>query len=856
MYWIRAIILHLFFFSFYFTVLSQPFPCDGSLILSTVQSNTATYRITFGAFGAIYYNPMTVYQDESFDALGFNPKDNYIYGVQANTNSIVRLHLDGSYETLSSVVQVNSYAGDCSPEGFYLCHDNEFDQILVFDVIDDFQLVDQLNLFWDPNSQNNGPFTTRIDDFAIDPNNPTVAYAFQGNYNQDDFEPATTQGYLLLINLDFSDSNVGMVTPIASIPENVILQLESLFFTKEGQLFGYGPYTTGPFITNRLISINQYTGETNVEGISSPQASISDGCSCPYNLSFENNPFPNNVTCSDSELTYSLTINNRSNEELSDLILTDTIPEGMIINDISGNFNGTITTGTGVGTRIININNLTIPSRAVVTINIKTDIIDIPIGLIANQAHLSNLPQLFGGFLSSDDPQTVGFVGDPTRFYSDPRNIDDVELTITPPSNCLNPNDAQVLISSPQLFANQSYQIKLINQDWEEFFFNVLVDNEHTFVLDSLTVGEYQLAQVSPENSNCSFKWRDTTILINPPNEQLQVTVESNSPICEGLSLQLSATISPGGTVSWTGPEGFISSDLYTSIDSATPEQSGIYEMIATYGVCEQKRAIDIFVSPDIQASISGKPEYCEREHMQLEAKGNGDLLVYQWFGPDNLISSKQLINVLSMSPNHEGLYQLIIDNGYCRDTASATISVLPSPSISLPKTIETDFCQPVILEPEITGDNDVIYSWTPNEGLSCYDCLTPELLVPFLPSYRLTVINDDLCTDTADVKISLSKEKLIYVPNAFSPNFDGFNDFFQMFPGCGVSNIKNLEIIDRWGAIVYSKSTIDHHDPQEFWDGLIRGKVGTSGVYIWQIEIELVDGTTQRLFGDISLLR
>lgn len=858
MFWNRALMLFVFS-CLYFTVFSQPFQCDGRLILSTVTSNTTVYNISFGPFGAIYYNPMPTYQDVRFDALGFNPKDNYIYGVKENTNSIIRLSSNGSYEVVGSVNQVNSlnaYAGDCSPEGLYLCHDNELDKILVFNVLNNFELVNQLDLFWDPTSQNSGPFTTRIDDFVIDPNNPNIAYTFQGHYNEDDFEPAATRGFLLKINLDFSDSNVGMVTPIAAIPSDIVLQLGSLFFTKEGQLFGLGPYTNMPFITNRLISINPFSGEALIQGITAPVASITDGCSCPYSLSFENDIVPRNTTCSNSALDFVLTINNRSNEELSDLILTDTLPEGMIIQEISGNFNGNIVGGTGVNTRILAIDNFYIPPKGIVVININAGVIDIPVGNISNQAHLTNLPSLFGGVKHSDDPQTTGFVGDNSKFLVVAQPIENVAIEVILPSNCLDANDAQILISSPILLAGENYEVKLLNQSWEEFYYDVVVDGDNSFVLDSLVPGEYQLAQVRPENSRCSFVWKDTTIVIDPPNDQLQVTAESNSPICEGISLQLNGTISPDGNVTWTGPQSFFSSDLSPQIDAATPEYNGTFEMIATYGACEQIRTVDVFVAPEIQASINGKLEYCERENMQLEAEGNGDLRAFKWSGPENLESDSQQINVLSMAPNNEGLYEVIIDNGYCMDTANTVVSVLPSPTISLTDLIETDFCETVKLSPEITGDNDVVYSWTPSEGLSCSDCLTPELLVPFLPSYRLTVINESLCTDTSVVKISLLKENLIYVPNAFSPNFDGFNDYFQMFPGCGVSSIKNLEIFNRWGAIVYSKDVIDHHDPQEFWNGLIRNKIGASGVYIWQVEIELVDGTNLRLFGDISLLR
>ena len=113
-----------------------------------------------------------------FDALGFNSKDNFIYGVQQNSNAIVKLRRNNTYDTVGIVGIVDtlhSFAGDCISDGLYMCHDGILNQILVFNVIDDFKLIDRINLFWDPSSQNSGPFRTRIYDFAIDPNNPNIA---------------------------------------------------------------------------------------------------------------------------------------------------------------------------------------------------------------------------------------------------------------------------------------------------------------------------------------------------------------------------------------------------------------------------------------------------------------------------------------------------------------------------------------------------------------------------------------------------------------------------------------------------------------------------------------------------------
>jgi len=107
MHWIRTLIF-LFFSGLSLTLFSQPYPCDGRLILSAVNSNTTTFTITFAPFRSIFYSPMSSYLGERFDAVGFNPLDNYIYGVQEHTNSIVRLHINGTYEVVGSVPQVDT----------------------------------------------------------------------------------------------------------------------------------------------------------------------------------------------------------------------------------------------------------------------------------------------------------------------------------------------------------------------------------------------------------------------------------------------------------------------------------------------------------------------------------------------------------------------------------------------------------------------------------------------------------------------------------------------------------------------------------------------------------------------------
>lgn len=858
MIWFRVVSFFLLGALFSCSLFSQPFVCDGNLILATRQDDTRALRIEFG-FMFINYNPIATYIGEGFDALGFNPKDNYIYAVQESTSSIVRLRANGTYEVLASEPlggSLRAFAGDCSPDGLYLCYDQEVNQILVFEVVDGFNLVDRIDLYWDPDTGITEAFTTRLDDFAIDPTNPGVAYSYQGNYNDPELVPLATKGELLQINLDFDDENLGMVTPVAELSDDVIVELGGLFFNANGTLYGYGAPFAGPnMIQNRLVVINKQSGELFVSGNAGPSAPVTDGCSCPYSLSFHNVVTPLVTKCSGEEVDYTITINNRSNESLTDLILTDTLEDGMLIQAVGGGFNGNIDPATGVGTRFLTITDLAVPPKAVVQITIAANIIDLPVGIASNQAYLRNLPPLFEGERITDDP-TSSNKNDPTNFLVDAQFLDDVELVITQPTDCLNANDGQVLVSCPLFLVGESYEVGLINEDWEDITRQVVIDANNSFFLDSIEAGAYRLDRVQPQDLQCSFEWKDTTIIVEPPNEQLEAIAESNGPICAGTDLELSATLSPGGTVRWRGPELFASNNLNPIREAAIPEYSGAYAMTATYGACQQLCSLEVVVVPAIDASVRGLTDYCERERMRLKAKGVGENLSFQWSGPGNATASRQVYVVESIAPVDAGAYEVIIDNGICEDTATATIVVLPSPTIELPQVLEADFCDPVFLAPEIRGDADVAYSWMPQEGLSCYDCPRPEVLLPFIPSYSLQVVNDTLCTDSTVVRLQYDAESLMYVPNAFSPNADGVNDRFQLYPSCAVQEVLSLEVFDRWGAIVFNTTLPDPNDIGGTWDGRISGKPALTGTYLWQAKIKLVDGLEMTQTGTVNLLR
>ncbi len=107
--------------------------------------------------------------------------------------------------------------------------------------------------------------------------------------------------------------------------------------------------------------------------------------------------------------------------------------------------------------------------------------------------------------------------------------------------------------------------------------------------------------------------------------------------------------------------------------------------------------------------------------------------------------------------------------------------------------------------------------------------------------------------TDTITVRV-VDCPPVIYVPNAFSPNNDGTNDFWNL-TGYDIENVK-IYVYNRWGQqIYYSEKIYDTIG----WDGTFNGSVCPSGSYKYIVEYEgLAAGSkiTKRETGTLTILK
>ena len=158
-----------------------------------------------------------------------------------------------------------------------------------------------------------------------------------------------------------------------------------------------------------------------------------------------------------------------------------------------------------------------------------------------------------------------------------------------------------------------------------------------------------------------------------------------------------------------------------------------------------------------------------------------------------------------------------------------------------------------VVTVPEDSLD---LVQWEPAGLVSCDTCLQVTTEPIQQTTFSLTV-EDNGCTDSDAITIFVSKERHVYVPNAFSPNGDNINDMFMIFANVDQAvQVKSFLVFNRWGESVYQYYDFPPNAPAYGWDGSFRGEKLNPAVFTWFAEVEFIDGSIQMFEGDVTLIK
>jgi gliding motility-associated-like protein len=135
-------------------------------------------------------------------------------------------------------------------------------------------------------------------------------------------------------------------------------------------------------------------------------------------------------------------------------------------------------------------------------------------------------------------------------------------------------------------------------------------------------------------------------------------------------------------------------------------------------------------------------------------------------------------------------------------------------------------------------------YLWNTGETNATIS-VTPEITTVY--SVTITDAVGELTTENVEVSVSICQD--LYVPNAFTPDGDTYNDIFKAF-GENIQKF-NMMIFARNGQMVF-----ETNDISQGWDGKVRGNTGEAGVYIYKITYTNAGGESRTKTGQVNLIR
>jgi gliding motility-associated-like protein len=205
------------------------------------------------------------------------------------------------------------------------------------------------------------------------------------------------------------------------------------------------------------------------------------------------------------------------------------------------------------------------------------------------------------------------------------------------------------------------------------------------------------------------------------------------------------------------------------------------------------------------------------------------------------------------------GMYTIEIqDAAGCMSDTLISLSETPPLTVYLGPDLQVSPGSSSQLSAQVGSAQGVVsYLWSPASGLACADCPDPAVSVVDTAIYTLIVTDANGCTAVDSIRISVQNPDFVYVPNVFSPDDDGVNDFFGVFADPDkVQAVELLRVYDRWGSLVHESTGGSINDTTSGWNGLYRGGLLAQGIYVWYASIRLTDGTLLEKSGDVLLQR
>ena len=385
--------------------------------------------------------------------------------------------------------------------------------------------------------------------------------------------------------------------------------------------------------------------------------------------------------------------------------------------------------------------------------------------------------------------------------------------------------------------------------------------------------------------NGCASPNECVVITVTPP---LTMTLTPPSEICDQGSISVVANASGGNsgpyTFTWTDDNG----NPITSTQTGNSSTIVVSPTVATWYYVTLTDGCTTPITDSTLISVNALPVLfvnvvdangCEPFTAQFIVNSNIGVTYDYDFQCDGTID---LANTANTNPTSTyplaGFYDVCVtvtsaDGCVTVATNLDMVEVYPLPTANFSFTPE----QTTILNPEITftnmssGGDSIIWNFgdgyilngttsmgnVPNgthDGLTSGTFINPihTYADSGLYSITQTIINTTTgCSDVITYILRVEGDYILFIPNSFTPDGDGNNDFFLPV-GIGINrdNYKMM-IFNRWGELIF-----ETENPDLGWDGMYRGVMSQTDVYVWKIRTLDHKKLPHEYIGNVTLLK
>ncbi len=345
-------------------------------------------------------------------------------------------------------------------------------------------------------------------------------------------------------------------------------------------------------------------------------------------------------------------------------------------------------------------------------------------------------------------------------------------------------------------------------------------------------------------------KYCDTLVKFAIGHVDPQIEYKVDTIICQSTSVEVE-NLSPDyfQHYSWYLNDHLLSKNFDIQLNLAQP---GTYRLslIAEGEMCRDTLSRVITVDSLFNGIfLAQRDSICEGEAIAFQPPVHETIYEWHWtFGPYRYTSYNA--EPVSHAFDEAGILPVTLRTSFraCPDTQyEKAIYISAIPGVFLGN--ESSICVPgkMIILKNYNQQQDGLYQYTWSTGDT-----TPQLPISLPGTYGLKVQAEPLgCTGYGTIDIG--KDCFINMPNVFTPNGDGLNDYFfpKKWLRNGVEKF-HLQIRNRWGQIVYETQQRDAPG----WDGKSNRIEQPTGVYIYRINISFKNGITELYEGNLTLMR